>query len=209
MALAALAIVATTPASALDFRLQKIKVDDCTRDCPHVIVASGAIYLDDYKRLMNLLAQSEEKRILSVMVIDSPGGQAGGGFRLAFLARHFKLTVLVGRPRGETAFISGRCHSACTFVLSGGTRRIVLPGSEVAVHWGKEPPPTFDPVTKGFMERPKLDDDAMATGFRQFFRSMGVSTKIVDLMRKTPFNEGRTLTPKELRALRLATHTKL
>jgi hypothetical protein len=209
-ALVGLMLLAAWPAHALDFSLQTVRTGNCGDRCPQVIVATGDIYIDDDRRLLNLFKSAgDTSRIARVLMINSPGGQAGGGFKLAFIARYLKLAVMVASPRDEFSYGPAYCASACTLVLSGGVKRIVMPGSVVAIHWSKEPPPIFDPATSNFLERPKVSDDQLAAEFRRFFKTMGVNGKIVDLMRKTPNSEGLVLTPKQLRSLRLATSSKL
>ncbi len=203
-------LVPADKARALDFSLQTIRAGNCGDSCPKVIVASGEIYIDDDMRLLRLFrATPDLQRVAPLMMINSPGGQAGGGFRLAHVVRTLKITVAVASPIGETGYGPAHCHSACTLVLSGGVRRIVVPGSEVAIHWASEPPPRLDPQTGGYLARGEVSDAELAAEFRRFFRSMGVSTKIVDAMRKIPGSDFRLLAPRELRSLRLATGTKL
>jgi hypothetical protein len=195
---------------ALDFRLEPVRIGKCGQNCPLVIVAEGEIYVDDQIRLRRMFNSArDDQTILPIMLIHSPGGQAGGGFRLAYIVRALKLTVVVGRPYGDAAIAPGLCASACTFVLSGGVKRIASPGSVVAVHSGGEPPPFYDARTGTFEPRPKLDNREINTTFRQFFRSMGVNTRIVDIMDKTPFEDGYVLNPKEMRSLRLTNASKL
>jgi hypothetical protein len=204
------AFLSVPAAYALDFRLEPVRIDNCRQNCPMVIVAEGEIYVDDQIRLRRMFNSArDDQTILPIMLIHSPGGQAGGGFQLAYIARALKLTVVVGRPYGDAGIAPGLCASACTFVLSGGVKRIASPGSVVAVHSGGEPPPFYDARTGTFEPRPKLDKSELNKTFRQFFRSMGVNTKIVDIMDKTPFEDGYVLSPKQLRALRLTNANSL
>ncbi len=125
-------LVPADKARALDFSLQTIRAGNCGDSCPKVIVASGEIYIDDDMRLLRLFrATPDLQRVAPLMMINSPGGQAGGGFRLAHMVRALKITVAVASPIGETGYGPAHCHSACTLVLSGGVRRIVVPGAKL------------------------------------------------------------------------------
>jgi hypothetical protein len=204
------ALLSISAANALDFRLQTVRVGNCGEQCPQVIVATGEIYVDDHIRLVQLFRSiPANARVARLLMIDSRGGQAGGGFRLGYIARSLRLTVMVARTVDEYRFSSGICASACTFVLAGGVKRIVAPGSVVGIHWAAEPPPRFDPQTGGFLYQPAVSDKELSGAFRRFFGSMGVSPKIVDLMRAVPAESGRAMTIRELRSLRLATAFKL
>ncbi len=203
LTLIAACLFAAASAHALDFEVQTIRPANCGDICPKIIVAQGDILEDDDERLARLFEKTADLRHFSrVLMINSPGGHSAGGYKLAQIARRLKLTVVVATPVDAYNFAPGICNSACTFVLSGGVRRVVTPGSIVAVHWGKQLPE----VTGSIPARsrvPRIDDAQAAAEYKAFFRSMGVSTKIVDIMRRTPFEEARVLSARELRSLRL------
>jgi hypothetical protein len=203
--LLALPAAAIGPASAMTFTLQQVDAPKCRPNCPSVVVASGEIQLNDYRRLAELLIQSQgNRKVAPLLMISSPGGQSGGGLALGQLVRRLGVTVVVGRPVGEQKYAAGYCNSACTFVLMGGKKRIVPEGSRVGIHWYRDAPRMLDIVTGGELGSPSNPDEFDRI-IRSYARSMGVDQNIVAHMRRIPHDNIHILSRQELMRYRLAT----
>jgi len=192
-------------AFAMTFSLQQLDVPSCRPNCPAVVVATGEIYLSDYQKMTRLLVEAAgQRRIAPVLLINSPGGQSGGGLIMGQLVRRLGVTVIVGQAASDTSVVAGYCNSACTFVLMGGKKRIVPRGSRVGIHWYREAPRMQDIVNGGELGSAS-DPDAFEKMIRDYARSMGVNQSIAAHMRRVPHDSVHVLSRDELRRYRLAT----
>jgi len=175
------------------------------------LVAEGRIHRSEATRLLSLLQQSGATP--STLVISSPGGELVGALALGETLRRFGIRTLVGSITadvyGNASIGPGRCHSACVFVLMGGTARSVVPGSLVGVH---SPQPVM--VVGG---RAYLPDSSTtryvvqrtAPLLRLYARQMGVSPSVVDLANGVPHSTVHNLSSSELTRYSLVTERRL
>jgi hypothetical protein len=136
-----------------------------------------------------------------------------GALALGETLRRFGIRTLVGSITadvyGNASIGPGRCHSACVFVLMGGTARSVVPGSLVGVH-----SPQAVMVVGG---RAYLPDSSTtryvvqrtAPLLRLYARQMGVSPSVVDLANGVPHSTVHNLSSSELTRYSLVTERRL
>lgn len=207
--LMAVAFGGHAPSQALTYRLVPYDDGRCQPDCPSAIFASGAISGREAEEFAWFFRQSASRhRLLKLLVIHSPGGNAYGGMALGSLVRSNQVTVVVGQSGGEIltplgGFLPGLCGSACVFVLAGGVRRIVPEGSVVAVHSARQVQTEFHDVVTGTRETLSHDKGEVARMFGSFYSKMGVNPGLATLGEETPHSDARVLTPAELKRYRL------
>jgi len=120
------------------------------------------------------------------------------------------------------------CASACTLLIAGGTRRFVGPDARLGVHgvrwyretrireWTVNEP---DPSAEGGQKQRKVQapevrgvgKDALPAHYApyaEYFKEMGVSQEVVQIMKEVPGADIRTLVPEEAKRLMLATDVK-
>jgi hypothetical protein len=81
------------------------------KTCGDQVVLSGAVEAEDYDRVASVLA--ENPKVKTVVLRNSPGGDASSGFR----------TGALFREKGITTYVSGYCRSSCSRMFLGGTER--------------------------------------------------------------------------------------
>jgi hypothetical protein len=223
--------------------------DGCEPNCLEWIAAQGRIdgaTLGQFKKVLGRLGA----RKLPVL-IDSSGGSVDDAIAIGRLVRAKGLDVVVTKtvykpclpadaacrklrarnvlPGLPHARVS-KCASSCAFILAGGVRRYVGPGTFVGVHqvasfrvltrvlrmyrvetrysWGV-------PVetTKTLIGQRKLSETAtpMRTTdetyekIRRYFIEMGIAAGIMELLKSAPHDKIHVLSAAELRATGLAT----
>src|SRR4051812_9261280 len=136
-----------------------------------------------------------------------------GALALGETLRRLGIRTVVGSITadvyGNASIAPGRCHSACVFVLMGGTARSVVPGSLVGVH---SPQPAM--IVDG---RAYLPDSSTtryvvqrtAPLLRLYARQMGVSPSVVDLANGVPHSTVHNLSSSELTRYSLVTERRL
>lgn len=101
LAIAALAVATAAPAAAMHMQV----ADD-------QIILSGAVNPADDDRLSALLDENRGK-ITTIILRDSPGGDAASGYAIGDLIR----------KRGLRTAVSGYCPSSCSRMFLGGVER--------------------------------------------------------------------------------------
>ncbi len=126
----------------------------CERDCHEWIAAQGTIEAGSLDRLRKVLMSLKGRQL--PILLSSPGGSVSAAIAMGELIRKHRLDVAVantafepgceprnrpctingkpGVPRGRVDASMPHCASACTFVLAGGTRRLVPPTARIGVH---------------------------------------------------------------------------
>jgi hypothetical protein len=197
-------------AQAMSFRFLPIAINNCTTDCPKVIVAEGEMFFDDINTLVATIQAgvARDRTIRPVVLLSSIGGNVAAGYGIADVFRQIRATVIVGRavPSGSGYGIApGGCASACVFALMGGAKRIVPPGSKVGVHWMSGPVPQ---ISSGAVFQPspdaREDSDAKEQRMRQFMRRMGVRPEFAGFIRKVPHTSLHVMTTQEMSRFGLA-----
>jgi hypothetical protein len=187
-----------------------LQVNNCTSDCPKIIVASGEMYFDDINTLVATLQAGiqRDRMIRPVVLLSSVGGNVAAGYGIGEVFRQINATVIVARavPSGSGyTFGPGSCASACVFALMGGKTRVVPEGSKVGVHWMSGPVPQ---MSSGSVFGPssdfKDDSDAKEQRMRQYMRRMGIRAELASFIRKVPNSDMHVLTPQEVQRFGLA-----
>lgn len=101
--------------------------------------ASGEITADSSARFKSFL---QEQPFVSVVQIDSVGGNLGAALEMGELVRSRNLAMVVGgasvraTSSGDqiASRVAGQCASACVFVLAAGRERSQVAGSAIGVH---------------------------------------------------------------------------
>jgi hypothetical protein len=191
-------------AQAMSFSFVPLVVNNCTSDCPKVIVASGDMQFDDIGTLVETIRAGirRDKNIRPVVLLSSNGGNLAAGYGIGEVFRSIKATVIIGRaiPNGAGYTIApGGCASACVFSLMGGVKRVVPDGSRVGVHWMSAPTPQ---VFSGNVSTPDPsrvnEPDRDEANMRQFMRRMGVKPDLAAFIRKVPNSSIHVMTSQEM-----------
>ena len=175
----------------------------CKPECPLLIVAEGQIAessANDY--LTFLAANRRDRRLRSVVLLHSPGGNVGASLRLGEAFRKSGAAVIVARARGE-GVLPGRCYSACVYAFIGGVSRVSPKGSEIGVHRMF----MFERIGQG------IDGSSVSRVYAhpqlverlaEYARRMGVSQELVHRAEQVSPDRVHVVTQQEMRRWRLA-----
>jgi hypothetical protein len=125
------------------------------------------------------------KTIASVR-LNSPGGQLDEGAKLAFAIKFRKLATGVASD--------AVCASACFLAFAAGDPKFAEPGALIGVHQASG---------KGGMET--KDSSAATAAMAGFARELGIPSRIISLMVKTPPTEIAWLEPRDLHSMAVKT----
>ena len=205
----------------------------CEPKCAEWISAEGDVVLATAE-LLRKVVNSLGGRKLPIL-IHSGGGIINQAMLMGYLIRDRGLDVAVARtafdpcastpggckkgtwsgPLGEPDQQSAFCNTTCTFVLAGGVHRFVGAEARVGVQNYRLPPAVVEKWRQTYRGARPVDTvlkrsfaPPMAAQNRTYFRKLGISEDIVDLMVSTQTGETRILTEPELLKLRLATEVK-
>jgi hypothetical protein len=206
----------------------------CEPKCAEWISAEGDIVLATAEQLRKIV-NSLNGRKLPILIHSPGGGLINQAMNMGFLIRARGLDVAIARtvfdpcestsggckqgtwsgPLGEPESKSASCNTTCIFVLAGGVRRFVGPEARIGIRKYELPPAIVEKWRQTYRGTVLLDTviqrsfaPPMAAYNRTYFRKLGISEDIVDLMVSTPASEKRILTETELLKLRLATEVK-
>jgi hypothetical protein len=192
----AAALVTGTEAHAMSYGLTSFQNGTAA------IVAEGRIQRNEAVRLLSFLQGSGAGAVPRTLIISSPGGELAGALVLGQTLRQLGIRTIVGSVApdgyGRATVAPGRCHSACVFVLMGGTARSVVPGSLVGVH---SPQPVFVAGGRAYVPDSATTRDLVqrtAPVLRLYARRMGVSPTVVDVANGVPHTSVRALSSSEL-----------
>jgi hypothetical protein len=212
-AAAAAMAYASAPAMSLSYEAIPFDNGKCQPDCPSIIVARGPIVAEEVENLKWFIERAAKgKKLARVFMIDSPGGNAVGGLNLGGYLRQNGATVIVGRVSGSAithngGVSAGFCGSACVFALAGGARRVVPPGSQVAVHGSRPAHTEVHDRMKDIVETIQIDRAEVTEAFAEYFATMGVNPDLARLSEGLAAESVRLLTPEELARFNLAQST--
>jgi hypothetical protein len=207
------AFIVSSPASAMSFDFVSLSINNCTTQCPKVIVATGEIYLGDAETFVEKLRSAirREPDLRPVVLLHSTGGNMGAALQLGEVFRSIKATVVVAQARSNGSVYAptgGGCASACVFSLMGGVKRVVPDDSRVAIHWVSAPTPQG---YLGNVVQPdasmKSDDQNTEALMRKYMRGMGVRAEFAAFIRKVPNSSFHVMTPQEVTRFGLARRT--
>lgn len=165
----------------------------------HVLHINGPISLHKQVLLNQQLARinpvdPEQEPIPAglIVLLNSPGGD--GEIAMA-LGRQL-------RARNAHIFVTGRCDSACVFILASGVVRAALPGS-IGVHAGRlTQTDAQGRITREIDASQSLQDSFRLTGFnsqiRHYFNEMGIGHGLLDVILAHPTRQVYTLDTEAL-----------
>jgi hypothetical protein len=235
--------------TAMEVQIVRSAEPGCEPECPEWISAQGRIDASTVRLFKRVLAQVGDRKL--PILIDSAGGAVNESLEIGRLIRARQLSVAVTRTEfvecppqdlacrklkakgvrlGTAHAMLSKCASSCAFILAGGVRRYVGPGTVVGVHqistfqvftqvlrtFRVETKTQFGvPVSreKKLLAEKKLGtttvarDTPMSTyeNVGKYFVEMGVSEGILSLILRTPSDRIHWLTLAELTRLNMAT----
>jgi len=210
-----LAVSCLAPAGAMEFVAIPMS-DSCKAgDCPRVVAAQGEITGETPQQFARFLQQ--EMRVpglLSMVFLNSPGGNVESALRLGALLHDAGASVVVGQPLPGTArkrvstkvslsVVPGQCASACVYTLMGAKRRVVPNGARLGVHRMSARVFMHDPASgqaetgRIFAGSPEID------ALRAYVARVGGSQDLISLAESVPHDRIRVLSEAEIRRYRL------
>lgn len=204
------ALLATSGALAMEFRLFNPCEANNTLSCQPRILGSGAIEPGDTKKLRRMFDAWSEKALdgLSGITFHSPGGSLGEGILMGREIRKLNLDTFASPrlrawdgPGGrESVLIDNMyCMSACAYAFAGGVNRYVEPGSAIGVHQFASAVPNRNGESTA---------QVTTTLLRVYLGDMGVRPELVDIASVMAPSEMHILSAKEVKRLRLDNTTR-
>jgi hypothetical protein len=203
------------------FAVVRSSAPGCEPNCPEWISAEGRITIDSAQGLEEVLARAGDRPL--PVFIDSPGGDLRAALTMGRAIRHRGLAVAVGRTvyegcapsetycgrrtmlfHGNVASTGAYCFSACPLVLAGGTTRFVGEYADAGVHQPSKTEMRYRKRVRHARHAQTPTNPVLST-LAAYFREMGISRRLLTLLRSTPADEIRVLNMKELELTRLAT----
>lgn len=190
--------------------------DKCGEKCRTWVSARGTIALTTAKDFEEFAKGRERELRGAVVVLDSTGGAVLPGIELGRAFRKLDMLTTVGRteklsgrddgePRG-TISPRGICASMCVFSLLGGTKRFVPPEAKVLVHQIWLATKRNDAAAQTYSAENIVALQRSLGVLARFTAEMGGDIEIFELsMRIPPWENLRSLTPEELKRLKLRT----
>ncbi len=177
---------------------------NCGASCTRVIVAEGEIGDSTPEAFVKFVALNGGNRApKGVVFLHSPGGRVVASMQLGEMFRKAGAAVVVARVGGE-GFTAARCYSACVYALMGARKRVIPPGSQVAIHRMF----MFERLGDGDNEGPALSrtyaHPAMLDRLSAYARKMGVSPEIILSAERVAPDQVHVVSVKEMRRWRLA-----
>ncbi|MBV1701653.1 MAG: hypothetical protein KGQ46_07510 [Hyphomicrobiales bacterium] len=204
-------------AQDMHFKLESIDVPvHCTTQCTEVIAAQGEIVPDTPHVFVQFLARHvHDRRIRTVLLLNSPGGTVQSSIVLGRLLRKLRFVTVVGQAQStgwgstKVGIVSGRCYSACVYTFMGGFKRVIPPGSEAGIHRAYIPAVGPDPVgsvmASGSREpRASINPDLSAGAIARFSAQMGISLGLLKQAQSVPPTSIHIITPLEAARWHLA-----
>ncbi len=228
--------------------LVRMALPGCDPYCPEFIAMQGVVQPDSDRKLRRLLDGLNGQR--PPVVINSSGGNVDAAMAMGRAIRVRGLDVAVARvvpgsicqtadsaciaaqkgrpPVRALSFDQTICSSACTLVLAGGIRRIMMGNARIGVHSMEESETerviervyrrSGDQTGEGGREivservisqrsRPVDAPPEVANrGVPEHLASMGINRRFTELTLATPHSQIRVLSAKEMIETGIATH---
>jgi hypothetical protein len=246
-------LCAATPSLAqqdqpMTIALVRMALPGCDPYCPEFIAMQGVVQPDSDRKLRRLLDGLNGLR--PPVVINSAGGNVDAAMAMGRAIRTKGLDVAVGRvipgsicQAGDTVCIAAQkskppmrglsfdqtiCSSACTLVLAGGNRRIIMGNARIGVHSMEESETerviervyrrSGDQTGEGGREivservisqKSRTVDappEVANRGVPEHLASMGIKRRFTDITLATPHSQIRVLSAKEMIETGIATH---
>jgi len=214
----------------------------CEPQCLQWIAAQGKIVAGTLGRFKKVLRRLRGRTL--PIFIDSSGGSVNEALAIGRLIRAEGLYLAVtrtvftpcapanatcrkaktgGELRGLAQARLSKCVSSCAFLLAGGARRFVGPGTVVGVHQISMTLRKYKVMTRRSFGAPVRTRKTLVaerkvgqkhaqvrstySSIRRYFAEMGIREDIMPLIMSAPNDAMRWLTRRELLATRLATHS--
>jgi hypothetical protein len=246
-------LVSATPSQAqqdqpMTIALVRMALPGCDPYCPEFISAQGVVQPDSDRKLRRLLDSLNGQR--PPVVINSSGGNVDAAMAMGRAIRTLGLDVAVARvvpgaicqtgdsacvaeqkgkpPMRSVSFDQTICSSACTLVLAGGIRRIIMGNARIGVHSMAESETerviervyrrSGDQVGEGGREiiservisqKSRTVDappEVANRGVPEHLASMGINRRFTEITLATPHSQIRVLSAKEMMDTGIATH---
>ncbi|MBX8557001.1 hypothetical protein K5D56_25460 [Pseudomonas cichorii] len=122
-----------------------------------------------------------------ILHLNSFGGSMREGLALGRRVRELGFTTQVSAESGDVLISeAGICESACVLLFAGGRFRLIQPDSSVGVH-------QFSAAEPVDSSEAMADAQIFSAATVNFFRDMGVSTRLFSFMAITPAHEMQEL----------------
>lgn len=214
-AIAVLALVLAAPCASMAeemfFRLVPIgDPSRCKAECLELIAAEGEITDATPQAFLDFIERNlGDKRVRSVVLFHSPGGDVRASMNLGMMLRRIGAATVVARAgsegfAGAGGVTSGRCYSACVYALMGGKKRVIPAGSRVGIHRSysitQGPDPGRERTGHGNIE---IDPGSTGAAIARYSDRMGVSRDLIDTAQKTLPDDIHIVTPQEIQRWKL------
>lgn len=192
-------------ADPMTFRAASLGADsNCGASCTRVIVAEGEINDSTPDAFVKFVALNGGNRsVKSVVFLHSPGGRVVASMQLGEMFRKAGAAVVVARVGGE-GFTAARCYSACVYALMGARKRVIPPGSQVAIHRMFMLERLSGGDNEGHAMSRTYAHPAMLDRLGAYARKMGVSPEIIVSAERVAPDRVHVVSVKEMRRWRLA-----
>lgn len=238
-------VFAQSTQSPMTIGLVRAASPGCDPNCPEFIAMQGVVQPDSHEKLKLVFGALGDRRL--PIVIHSPGGNVDAALAIAAMIRSRRLDVGVAQaeyteicgiddaacsrnqrgkpPARKLDFTRAACSSACTLILAGGIKRVVMPGARIGVHQMAASETervvervyqddrrtgvrrvVSEQVVSERTQRVDQDPAVANRGIAKHFADMGVGRGMTDLTLATPPDQIRVLSAREIADTRIATH---
>ena len=199
-------------AQSMSFKL--VPVGDpakCQGRCLELIAAEGEITDATPLAFIDFIrANLADRRIRSVVLFHSPGGDVRASMQLGQMLRKIGAATVVARASGtqdilagQSGITAGRCYSACVYALMGGKKRVIPPGSRIGIHRAYSIAVGPDPGHEG--NRIRIDPGTTGAVIALYSDRMGISRDLIATAQKTLPDDIHIATTEEIARWRLGT----
>ena len=199
-------------AQTMSFKLVPVgDPSQCRGQCLELIAAEGEITDATPKAFVDFIsANLGDRRIRSVVLFHSPGGDVRASMQLGLMLRKIGAATVVARANGsqeilagQSGITAGRCYSACVYALMGGKKRVIPPGSRIGIHRA------YTVVYSRYPAREnngvKVDPGTTGAIIARYSDTMGISRDLIATAQKTLPDDIHIATTQEIARWRLGT----
>lgn len=216
------ALVAASPAVAMEFATIPVDSRCNASECRRAVIAEGEITREAPARFAAFLRQELQRPGLHAIVfLNSPGGNVESALQLGSLIHEAGAAVVIGRPAmldperharrragvGHVGVVPGHCASACVYVLMGAKKRVVPAGARLGVHRMSARMWRQDPAGGGAQGERIYAGSNEVNALRQYVSRVGGSQDLISLAESVPHDQIRILSNQEVRRFRLGAPT--
>ena len=196
------------PAEAEDMTFRVVPINNpatCKSRCVEAIAADGEITNSTPDDFVSFLERtSQDPRVRSVVLLNSPGGKVVASMQLGVALRKVGALAIVGQAdpvggrRAGVVLTGGGCYSACVYALMGAKKRIIPRGSKVGIHrmfvyeWER------DGDSDAMKEMRVYGSSDLRSQLSDYAATMGVSRDLITTAERINPDSIHILTPKEI-----------